>query len=123
MDIEKLYKNFISAGQQSCSRGDHHRRTKMHQYRTAKQKLFDALKDDYFDGKLCSVLADKLVQEISESTKNPEHFWGSAKIADMNQLLFVYEKSELLFEELLRCWTLDQSACDVYHYYPNVAQK
>lgn len=104
MDIEKLYKNFIAAGQQPCNRGDSQLGAKMHQYRTAKQQLFEALKDGYFSGKLCSVLADELVQTISESTQNPEYFWGSAKTAKSNQAVFVYEKNERLFEELLRCW-------------------
>lgn len=104
MDIERLYKNFIAAGQQPCNRGDSQLGAKMHQYRTAKQQLFEALKDGYFSGKLCSVLADEIVQTISESTQNPEYFWGSAKTAKSNQAVFVYEKNERLFEELLRCW-------------------
>lgn len=104
MDIERLYKNFMAAGQQTCSRGDPQRGAKMHQYRTAKQQLFEALKDGYFSGKLCSVLADEIVQTISESTQNPEYFWGSSKTAKSNQAVFVYEKNERLFEELLRCW-------------------
>lgn len=104
MDIEWLYKNFMAAGQQPCSRGDSQRGSKIHRYRIAKRQLFEALKDEYSAGKLCSILADDIVRTISESTQDPEFFWGSSKTAKSNQAIFVYEKNERLFEELLRCW-------------------
>lgn len=104
MDIQGLYTAFVEAGQQPCRKDDPQRGSKMQQYRIAKQQLFDALKADYLTGKLRSDRADSLTQAISESTQNPEAFWGSAKVAESNQAIFIYEKSERLFEELLRCW-------------------
>lgn len=104
MDIRDLYATFVEAGQQPCKKDDPQRGAKMQQYRTAKQQLFEALKADYLIGKLRSDRADSLTRVISESTQNPEAFWGSAKMAGSNQNAFVNEKSERLFEELLSCW-------------------
>ena len=104
MDIRSLYTAFLEAGQQPCKRNDPQRGAKINQYGTAKQQLFEALKMDYLSGKLRSGRADSLAQVISESTQNPETFWGSAKVAGSNQAIFICEKNERLFEELLRCW-------------------
>lgn len=104
MDIRILYKDFIKASRQPCRRGDSKRGAKIHQYMEAKQKLFEALKDYYIAGKLCSDRADEIVRTISKSMQNPECFWGSSKTAKSNQAIFVHEKNERLFEELLRCW-------------------
>ena len=48
MDIQSLYQDVVETGQQSCRRGDSQRGAKIHQYRVAKQKLFEALKNDYY---------------------------------------------------------------------------
>ena len=104
MYIRGLYTAFVEAGQQPCRKDDPQRGVKIQQYRMAKQQLFEALKADYLTGKLHSDQADSLTQVISESTQNPEAFWGSAKVAGSNQAIFIYEKSERLLEELLRCW-------------------
>lgn len=104
MDIQSLYQIYVEAGQQPCKRDDPQRGAKLYKYGIAKQHLFDALKTDYLSGYLCSGRADRLMKIIYESSQNPEAFWGSAKTASCNQAIFVHEKNERLFEELLRCW-------------------
>lgn len=104
MNTESLYEQYIATGRQPCGRGDPQRGIKILQYRDAKQKLFESLKDDYSAGRFRSAEADELVRTILESTQNPECFWGSSKISKSNQAVFLYEKNERLFEELLRCW-------------------
>lgn len=106
MDIQDLYQAYVEAGEQPCERNDTQRGTKLHKYRIAKKNLFQALKAEYLAGSLRSDRADRLAKVISESSQNPEAFWGSAKTASYNQTIFVYEKNERLFEELLRCWRL-----------------
>lgn len=104
MDIQSLYQVYVEAGQQPCEPDDPRRGEKLYKYRIAKQNLFEALKAEYHAGRLRSDRADKLTKVISESSQNPETFWGSAKTASSNQAIFVHEKNERLFEELLRCW-------------------
>ena len=104
MDISSLYQVYVEAGQQPCKPDDHRRGEKINKYRIAKQHLFEALKAEYHAGRLRSDRADRLTKIISESSQNPEAFWGSAKTASSNQAIFVHEKNERLFEDLLRCW-------------------
>ena len=104
MDIPSLYQSYVEAGQQPCRCNDPLRGAKIHAYQAAKQKLFEALKISHLNGELPSTRAAGLIQVISESTQNPEGFWGSLKVATVNQAIFVHEKNERLFEELLRCW-------------------
>ena len=104
MSILNCYKEFLEAGQQPCGRLDLQRGEKMRRYGAAKKALFDELKKAYQSGEITSERADHIMQVISESIQNPEAFWGSAKAAKSNQVIFVHEKNERLFEELLRCW-------------------
>lgn len=104
MDIQNFYKEFSEAGKQPCRMGDPQRGYKMRRYRNAKQRLFEALKAEYLSARLCSNIADEITHTISECLQDPESFWGSAKAARTNQAIFVHEKNERLFEELLQCW-------------------
>ena len=104
MDIASLYMEYVKVGQQPCKKDDPQRGPKMHRYRIVKQRLFEALRTEYRAGRLLSDHADRLTMVISESSQNPEAFWGSAKTANRNQAIFVHEKNERLFEVLLRCW-------------------
>lgn len=105
MSISNCYKEFMEASQQSCGRLDPQRGAKMRRYREAKQALFEELKKAYQSGETTSERADHIMQVISESTQDPEAFWGSAKAAKSNQAIFVHEKNERLFEELLQIWS------------------
>lgn len=110
MEILVLYKAFEKAGKQPCSYNDPHRGEKMRMYSGAKQQLFEALRRKYQSGQLHSDRADALIQAITASSDNPERFWGSSKSARTNQAMFVHEKTERLFEELLRLWRETQPA-------------
>lgn len=104
MRISNCYKEFLEAGKQPCGRLEPHRGVKMRRYREARQALFEELKKAYQSGEISTEKADHIMQVISESIQDPEAFWGSAKAAKSNQAIFVHEKNERLFEELLRCW-------------------
>ena len=104
MDIQSVYNEFLEAGKQPCRRDDPQRGYKMLRYRRAKQQLFEALKAEYLAARLSSDMADRITHTISECLQDPESFWCSAKAARANQAIFLHEKNERLFEELLQCW-------------------
>lgn len=112
MSLEKLYAEFVIAGQQSCKRNDPHRKTKIRRFHSAKQKLFAALHEAYSAGAIRSAQADDIARAISSSRRDPVQFWGTDKIALANQVAFEADKTERLFEILLHYWLKKEDVDD-----------
>ena len=104
MDISALYDEFKEAGRQPCGLDDPDKGRRVAQYRKSGEKLYAALMEWIKSGGTHSDLVDSLLNTISKAERKPEEFFGSEKMMNFNQNLFLYDKKERLFLELLRMW-------------------